>query len=384
MKFLSVITAAAAVGLTAIGVADAQQNQPRCSSVYTRKEILSLTSAEWNVYNSVTQAMQRDGWFQWFAYLHTLNFGPIHGNSQFLPFHRRFVHEWESAGRRYNTNFIQPYWDEMRDYRAPATSQVLTSSRVGGNGGGTNGCVTNGLQNGWQLTYPNNHCLRRTFSNNGNINPWYSPEYIASILQRATTMADIRPRLEFSLHGIVHIDIGGDMSARHSPNDVIFMLHHANLDRIWWQWQQAGHLWTMDGPDENANAISLDTNMPHFNEPIRSVMQLGYGSMCFQYASNPLSRRDLQAEEASRVSRSLPKDVLETWFPDFATRSDAAEEVHVAAEAPASGKEIPFPGTIPESWVRDHGFSQAEVDKVQNDARDFVSDMKKVGYRSSL
>ncbi|KAJ2239920.1 hypothetical protein GGH97_004850, partial [Coemansia sp. RSA 475] len=67
MKLSSILLPAVAIGLAAIGGTDAQQNQPACSSVYTRKELLSLTASEWNLYKAILTAMQRDGWFQWFA-----------------------------------------------------------------------------------------------------------------------------------------------------------------------------------------------------------------------------------------------------------------------------------------------------------------------------
>ncbi|KAJ1931216.1 hypothetical protein GGF37_007467, partial [Kickxella alabastrina] len=288
---------AAAIGMSAVGITNAQQNQAACSSVYTRKELLSLTSSEWTLYKAILTAMQRDGWFAWFSYLHVQWFSQIHGNSQFFPFHRRFVQDWERVGRMYNSGFAQPYWDEMRDYRTPATSQVLTANWIGGNGAGTNRCVTNGVQGGWTMTYPNSHCFSRNFANNGNPTSWYSPEYINSLVQKNSNMATFRSDMEYSLHGVVHIHLGGDMYQGHSPNDWAFMLHHANLDRLWWQWQQLNnHLWTMDGPNSDGAATTLNTNIAYFNEPIRNVMQLGYGNMCYQYSSNVLSRRDLDSD----------------------------------------------------------------------------------------
>ncbi len=40
-----------------------------------------------------------------------------------------------------------------------------------------------------------------------------------------------------AVHGGVHNAIGGDMMTAHSPADPIFFLHHANVDRLWVQWQ---------------------------------------------------------------------------------------------------------------------------------------------------
>lgn len=40
------------------------------------------------------------------------------------------------------------------------------------------------------------------------------------------------------LHNQVHVFIGGDMETGTSPNDPLFYLNHANIDRIWASWQQ--------------------------------------------------------------------------------------------------------------------------------------------------
>ncbi|KAJ1988357.1 hypothetical protein GGI25_005357 [Coemansia spiralis] len=384
MKLSSVIISAAAIGLSALSSVSAQQTQPACSSIYTRQELLSLSSSQWNLVKAILSAMQRDGWFGWFAYIHNTYFGQIHGNSQFFPFHRRFVYEWESIGKRYNPGYIQPYWDEMRDYRAPATSQVLTPNWVGGNGVSPNWCVQNGNQAGWTMTFPNNHCFQRNYGNNGNLGSWYSPEYINSMIQRDTTMARFRPDIEYSLHGVVHINIGGDMYQGYSPNDWIFFLHHANLDRLWWQWQVGGRMWTMDGPNYDGSNISLNSNMPQFNEPISSVMQLGYGKMCYQYASNPLRRRDLGADLQQRLIQTLPKNTLAAWFPQTA-KTPAA--VNLIASVPANnetsnGQYIPYPTPLTKEWLEMHFAKPGEVQHVEADARKFVDAMRAAGYKS--
>ncbi|MFM8251366.1 MAG: tyrosinase family protein [Planctomycetota bacterium] len=41
-----------------------------------------------------------------------------------------------------------------------------------------------------------------------------------------------------SMHNDVHNWIGGDMRTGASPNDPVFFLHHANIDRMWHAWQE--------------------------------------------------------------------------------------------------------------------------------------------------
>ncbi|TMD51048.1 MAG: tyrosinase family protein [Chloroflexi bacterium] len=41
------------------------------------------------------------------------------------------------------------------------------------------------------------------------------------------------------LHDRVHVAVGGNMDTSASPSDPAFFLHHANIDRLWEQWQQA-------------------------------------------------------------------------------------------------------------------------------------------------
>lgn len=99
-----------------------------------------------------------------------------------------------------------------------------------------------------------------------------------------------------------------------SPGDPIFFLHHANLDRLWWRWQQANltaRLTDMSGPlipplaimEQNRwlfpSAAYLDysgdpanvTTMSHIlwmaelipNKTIADVMDLGSAVSCAEY-----------------------------------------------------------------------------------------------------
>ncbi|KAJ2342025.1 hypothetical protein GGF43_006031, partial [Coemansia sp. RSA 2618] len=262
--------------------------QGGCSNTVVRRDITSLSPQEWSRMATVIQKMQKDGWFEYYANIHNREFNNIHGNDNFFPWHRRFLRDFEEVGQRYDSSFAVPYWDELRDSRNPAGSAVLSPRFIGGNGFGS--CVRDGLQGGWMLGFPNRHCLVRSYDRGGQIQPWYSPEYIFSIMQRYSDMHSFREHIEYSIHGSVHLGMGGDMSTFWSANDFAFWLHHANLDRLWSQWQSWGHANTMDGRDRGGNAVSLGSSMPHYGEPVSTTMQLGVGRMCFRYSGGSTSR----------------------------------------------------------------------------------------------
>jgi tyrosinase len=60
-----------------------------------------------------------------------------------------------------------------------------------------------------------------------------------SAVEADTTFAAFTSGLE-AIHGAVHVWVGGNMGyIPTAPSDPIFWMHHANVDRLWWQWQQA-------------------------------------------------------------------------------------------------------------------------------------------------
>ncbi|KAJ2489202.1 hypothetical protein IWW37_004183 [Coemansia sp. RSA 2050] len=392
MKITTAFIALAA--LIGAGV-DAQAN---CPSITVRKEVRSLSPTEWNTVSSVVRTMSNSGWLGWFAHIHNQYFGVIHGNEFFFPWHRRFVRDFESIAQQIDRNFALPYWDELRDFANPAASEVLSARLLGTNGQG-DGCVRDGNQAGLTLNYPNNHCLRRRYNAGNRINAWYSPEFIQSVLSRSTRMSQLRSGIEFSLHGAVHLAIGGDMMENYSPNDFIFWLHHANIDRIWSVWQTMNpnqNFWSMDGVDNNGRPMGYGTPIPHYNDPVINTMRLGVNNMCFFYDNgNSITsgRRSLLGRRGTKkciprlpatlpplpplvdgvfnnvdtlpvpadtyvqvtIAQKLPPVVLDKWFPSFtggaAPNVTAGAPSATAPSAPYVSVAIPnapyVPDTIP-------------------------------------
>ena len=51
------------------------------------------------------------------------------------------------------------------------------------------------------------------------------------------TFSTFQRKLELGAHGDVHVAVGSTMDTASSPADALFWLHHANIDRLWAQWQ---------------------------------------------------------------------------------------------------------------------------------------------------
>ncbi|KAJ2233414.1 hypothetical protein IWW45_004198 [Coemansia sp. RSA 485] len=411
MKLTSAFVTLAA--LVSVG-ANAQQ----CSSYVIRKEIRSLSTSEWSRISTVVKLLQDSGWFTWFAYLHTSNFGTIHGCEYFLPWHRRFLKDFESIGQMYDKNFAMPYWDTLRDYARPSSSAVLTSKYIGTNGKG-NKCVTDGNQANWRMEYPSGHCLQREYNNGQSISAWQSPEYMQSIMSRSTKMSQLRPAFEYSIHGSVHLALGGDMVMDWSPNDFAFWLHHANIDRLWFVWQMqnpAQNFWSIEGVDITGKSLTYGSPIPYYNDNLLSLMQPGYNNMCFYYdnGSAVSRKRSLPNKRDERkciprpvapipplnegvfdnvnevpvasdtyvkdtIVSNLPSDMLDKWFPTYTTVPATAQNGTDYSAIPAPP---PLDASVYSSSSVEDINTSTDEDTDYSDVDDYVSDESSSDYAS--
>ncbi|KAJ1773560.1 hypothetical protein IW140_000692 [Coemansia sp. RSA 1813] len=388
-----------------------------CSEVIVRKELRSLSAAEWSAYESAVNQSQKDKWVDWFGYLHTNVAVSAHGNSNFFPFHRKFTRDYENILRKYDSSVALPYWNEPIDYQKPSTSTVLGSKFLGSNGESGSKCVTNGIAANWQLVYPNDHCFQREFTGNGDIPAWYSPEFITSTIQTSTTYADLRAGIENSIHGIIHLSMGGDMNTMYSPMDPVFWLHHANCDRYWAQWQAINpddRTYMYDGTDINGNTVSLDDSVLLSSAPVVSVMRLGYGDMCYTYDTikeangdaNSLSKRQKCIKRPNKQTQAitaLPVKLLSKYYPSFAKGTNnilesemssiipgqpmaADTEAAAAFVAPTPNEKMrgkmPYFSTQTEGWIKMMGYNVTEIRDLESRAAKMVDDLNEIGYLS--
>jgi tyrosinase len=171
-----------------------------------------------------------------------------HGNWYFLPWHRAYLLSYERAVRQLtgNNDFALPYWDWTEDRQMPPAFVETTF---------------NGQPN--PLFEPQRDATPTDALPDSTV----GPGIISQILAQTPfeTFGTSRPdgqnnldqswincefcgtsgTLELTPHNLVHVFVGGIMGQANSALDALFMMHHCNIDRIWWMWTQGG------GPDSS-------------------------------------------------------------------------------------------------------------------------------------
>ncbi|KAK8119938.1 Tyrosinase [Apiospora kogelbergensis] len=263
-------TANAAVVPAHLGSLASKDNQAQsaCTSPAKRQEWRSLSSETRAEYMGAVKCLftkpsrigLKTSLYEDFPYIHSKLNTEIHFVAQFLPWHRLFLNMYEAALHECGYASPMPYWDWTQDAGALPASAVVQEFGGNGAGGGWSSparpnpltsCVTAGPLAGTTLTYyagaERAHCLNRQLNNGtGGAKEalWgaadYAPANIARIVDGSPDFAAFADRLENGPHGAIHNAVGGDLVPSSSPNDPLFMLHHAQVDRLWARWQQAG------------------------------------------------------------------------------------------------------------------------------------------------
>ncbi|KAK4448696.1 Grixazone synthase [Podospora aff. communis PSN243] len=263
----------------------------------------------------------------------------VHASGLFLPYHRYYVHLYETALRsECNYRGAQPYWDWTLSYTNPHLSTVFDGSpySLGSNGeyipnrepievpipngptlvfppatGG--GCIASGPFTpdkfqihlgpvGYEPQGPqgglgyNPRCLTRDLS------PAFSldtrPTNVTKLLDGCADLGCFNLQLDTpgGVHGSGHFLMGTTaLDVFASPSDPVFWLHHAQVDRLWaiWQAQDAGRINEVWGtgtagdfpPSPN---VTLDTpiNFGVISPPIkiRDAVSTIDGDLCYIYA----------------------------------------------------------------------------------------------------
>jgi tyrosinase len=188
-----------------------------------RKNQASLSQSERDAFNNAVQAAEADGSYGRIADIHMDMSHRMHtmmnhiydfiGGMRFLPWHRVYVSVMESQLQMYEPNLLIPYWDWANDHTLPSWVYLPAG-------------VTRGPDPNYSL--PTQQDI--------NANVMSHSDYAGMTISGMDGNGP--PGLEL-YHGRVHMWVGGNTmpEVMTSPHDPMFWLHHANVDRLWAQWQ---------------------------------------------------------------------------------------------------------------------------------------------------
>jgi tyrosinase len=189
-----------------------------------------------------------------------------HRSPSFLPWHRRFLLEFEGALQEVDASVALPYWDWSTDHSI--RSSLWAPDFLGGTGRSLDGRVVDGPFAASAGNWPINVRVdgRR-----------YLRRSLGTAVRELPTRAEVESVLAMptyhlegwrgvNLHNRVHVWVGGQMATGVSPNDPVFWLHHAYIDKLWADWQRrhpgSGYVPAAGTP----NVIDINDTMKPWND----------------------------------------------------------------------------------------------------------------------
>ncbi|MFI8510879.1 tyrosinase family protein [Streptomyces sp. NPDC085460] len=237
--------------------------------VYTRKNQRDLTASERRRFVAAVLELKRRGTYDEFVRMHIDHYTAdgagrlrtAHMAPSFLPWHRKFLLEFERALRLIDATVTVPYWDWTRD-ASPAAS-IWAEDFMGGNGRRSDLQVTTGpfayAKGKWTVRHAMTEIsyLTRDFGRPRDPVTLPTAAQLDEVMREraydtapwnSTSPSGFRNRLEgwapgsgnerFRIHNRVHRWVGGLMLGGGSVNDPVFWLHHSFVDLVWSRWQQ--------------------------------------------------------------------------------------------------------------------------------------------------
>jgi len=279
-------------------------------------------------------------YFDDFVYAH-MDLNPvIHFTGLFLPWHRNYLNDFELALRKEcGYKGAHPYWDWTLDASPNFTNASIFDKYFGGWGDPNNDyqITTGAFAKDFDLVYPVPHKLRRNYTARGtNPDPFGDGTPAAPLPFWNYFTKESRDTLvngfvgnfeDFHIlfegatgpHGAVHVILGGDMSGscpqnlvppacvrgpKWTSSDPLFMMHHAMIDKIWFDWQNKHreNFWSFFGGSVGSHSqpglyrqfpaggppfLNLGTQMPHdgilTKATIYDVMDTKDERLCYIY-----------------------------------------------------------------------------------------------------
>lgn len=220
-----------------------------------RKDANTLSASEREEFVSAVKALKANGIYDQFVLRHAnAVMTAIHRCPAFLPWHRRYLWDFERELQRIsgNPNLGVPYWNWPRGNE---NASMWDDDFLGGNGNFVSLNVETGpfRAGEWTVVNSNNQQagpLQRAFGRESWARSLPTQAEIDSVLAvvpydvfpwNTGSSPSFRNQLEGfdgpNLHNRGHGWVGGSMLPMTSPNDPVFFMNHCMVDKLWHEWQ---------------------------------------------------------------------------------------------------------------------------------------------------
>jgi hypothetical protein len=253
----------------------------------------------------------------------------------FFSWHRMYIYYFERILRKASgdPNLTLPYWNYTDNW--PTQAAIPEAYRIPANAtnplyNNTRNPIYNSGANLPQANVQYNIAFNATNFTIGTLGatsfggltvsqPAHLPSFLGSGL------------LERSPHNNVHNDISGDMASLESPRDPVFILHHANIDRLWNRWIAQGN--GRENPtnnstwmnqeffffDEDGNQVALKGS-----QILNTVAQLNY-----RYDDDPVTLPRVALREAQMSQQKVIASEILTTQKQPIKLTEKRQEVNI-------------------------------------------------------
>ncbi|CAE6441997.1 unnamed protein product [Rhizoctonia solani] len=276
-----------------------------CSKPSVRREWRKLSSKQKTAYHNAVKCVKSKASviesggrsktiLDDFTYVHYELRDIVHHVAVFLPWHRWFLEMHVVELEKCGYTGAMPYWDWTRDSGTAANflnSEMFHPTKGFGSLGITEACVEDGPYAGMQINIPEPHCLKRGFDPIFTEPKLWTKREISKIMENPDFL-NFWNQTERIPHDKVHDAVGGDLREHYSPNDPLFYLHHAQIDRMWAQWQGRNKTRIQDYAgntikNSTTNTALLNDMMPMLDlaesRTVESVMDTQANGLCYTY-----------------------------------------------------------------------------------------------------
>ncbi|KAG8727093.1 hypothetical protein FRC11_013944 [Ceratobasidium sp. 423] len=276
-----------------------------CSQPSVRREWRKLSAKQKTAYHNAVKCIRRKGsgidsgghaksLLDDFTYVHYELRDIVHHVASFLPSHRWFLEMHVEELRKCGYTDPMPYWDWTLDSGTPKNflgSEMFDPKKGFGSVGVAEDCVEDGPYAGMKVNIPEPHCLKRGYDLT-TVDPGLWTKPVINKIMENPDFLNFWNQTERIPHDKVHDAVGGDVREHYSPNDPLFYLHHAQIDRVWALWQGRNKTRLSDYAGNTIQNVTTNTALVSDmmtmldlaeNRTVESIMDTQANGLCYTY-----------------------------------------------------------------------------------------------------